>query len=52
VFLQLLIRGLGVRSNLPENILLALIGGALGLFGIYLIHIEKNPPFAKGNIGN
>jgi drug/metabolite transporter (DMT)-like permease len=41
LFLQLLFEGLGIKSNLPENILLALIGGALGLFGIYLVHIEK-----------
>jgi hypothetical protein len=43
LFLQLLFKGLGVKSNLPENILLALIGGALGLFGIDLVHIEKDP---------
>lgn len=42
LFLQLLFKGLGVKSNLPENILLAVMGGALGVFGIYLIHIEKD----------
>jgi drug/metabolite transporter (DMT)-like permease len=52
LFLQLLFKGLGVKSNLPENILLAVIGGALGLFGIYLIHIEKDSRFRNGNIGN
>jgi drug/metabolite transporter (DMT)-like permease len=52
LFLQLLFKGLGVKSILPENILLALIGGALGLFGIYLVHIEKDSLFPKGNIGN
>ena len=52
LFLQLLFKGLGVKSNLPENLLLAVIGGALGLFGIYLIHIEKDSPFRKGDIGN
>jgi drug/metabolite transporter (DMT)-like permease len=52
LFLQLLFKGLGVKSILPENILLALIGGALGLFGIYLVHIEKDSLFRKGNIGN
>jgi drug/metabolite transporter (DMT)-like permease len=52
LFLQLLFKGLGVKSNLPENILLALIGGALGLFGIYLVHIEKDYPLRKRNIGN
>jgi drug/metabolite transporter (DMT)-like permease len=52
LFLQLLFKGLGVNVNLPENILLALIGGALGLFGIYLLHIEKDYPLRKRNIGN
>jgi drug/metabolite transporter (DMT)-like permease len=50
LFLQLLFKGLGVKSNLPENILLALIGGALGLFGIYLVHIEKDYLLRKKNI--
>jgi drug/metabolite transporter (DMT)-like permease len=50
LFLQLLLKGLGVKSNLPENILLALIGGALGLFGIYLVHIEKDYLLRKKNI--
>ena len=39
---QLLFRGFGIKANLPENILLAVIGGALGIFGIYLIHVENN----------
>ena len=52
LLLQLLFKGLGVKSNLPENILLAVIGGALGLFGIYLIHIEKDSLFRKGNVRN
>ncbi|MFZ0510062.1 MAG: DMT family transporter [Candidatus Nitrosopolaris sp.] len=39
---QLLFRGFGIKTNLPENILLAVIGGALGVFGIYLIHAENN----------
>lgn len=52
LLLQLLFKGIGVKSNLPENILLAVIGGALGLFGIYLIHMEKDSLFRKGNIGN
>lgn len=38
---QLLFRGFGIKTNLPENILLAVIGGALGIFGIYLIHVEN-----------
>ncbi|MGA8082960.1 MAG: DMT family transporter [Candidatus Nitrosopolaris sp.] len=39
---QLLFRVFGIKANLPENILLAVIGGALGIFGIYLIHVENN----------
>jgi drug/metabolite transporter (DMT)-like permease len=52
LFLQLLFKELGVKSNLPDNILLALIGGALGLFGIYLIHIEKDYILRRRNTGN
>jgi drug/metabolite transporter (DMT)-like permease len=52
LFLQLLFKGLGVKSNLPENILLALIGGVLGLYGIYLVHIEKDYILRKRDIGN
>jgi drug/metabolite transporter (DMT)-like permease len=44
---QILFRGFGIRTNVPENILLAVIGGALGVFGIYLIHVENNPLFRK-----
>jgi drug/metabolite transporter (DMT)-like permease len=51
LFVQLLFKGLGVKSNLPENILVAL-GGALGLFGIYLVPIEKDYLLRKKNIGN
>jgi hypothetical protein len=35
-------RSQGIKNNLPENILLALIGGVSGLFGIDLVHIEKD----------
>jgi hypothetical protein len=52
LFLQLLFKGLGVKSNLLENILLALIGGVLGLYGIYLVHIEKDYILRKRDIGN
>jgi drug/metabolite transporter (DMT)-like permease len=38
---QLVFRAFGIRSNLPENILLAVIGGSLGILGIYLIHLDK-----------
>jgi drug/metabolite transporter (DMT)-like permease len=38
---QLVFRAFGIRANLPENILLAVIGGVLAIFGIYLIHVDK-----------
>ena len=40
LFIQLALRGIGVESNLPHNILIATIGGVLGILGIYLIHHE------------
>lgn len=46
---QLLFRGFGIRTTIPENILLAVIGGALGVFGIYLIHIENNHSLRRLN---
>ena len=47
LFFQLLFRGIGIRTNIPENILLAVVGGALGVFGIYLIHVENDLLFRK-----
>jgi drug/metabolite transporter (DMT)-like permease len=38
---QLAFRAFGIRANLPENILLAVIGGVLGILGIYLIHVDR-----------
>src|SRR5215831_2512492 len=38
---QLVFRAFGIRANLPENILLAVVGGSLGILGIYLIHFDK-----------
>jgi drug/metabolite transporter (DMT)-like permease len=46
---QLLFRGFGIRTNIPENIILAVIGGALGVFGIYLIHVENNHSLRRLN---
>ena len=39
VFLQLIIRELGISTHLPENILLAILGGVVGFLGIYIIHL-------------
>ena len=47
LFFQLLSRGIGIRTNIPENILLAVVGGALGVFGINLIHVENDLLFRK-----
>ena len=47
LFFQLLFRGIGIRTNIPETILLAVVGGALGVFGIYLIHVENDLLFRK-----
>jgi len=44
---QLLFCGFGIGTNIPENILLAFIGGALGVFGIYSIHVQNNLLFRK-----
>ncbi|HYA84395.1 MAG TPA: EamA family transporter [Candidatus Bathyarchaeia archaeon] len=38
---SLTFRAFGIRANLPENILLAVIGDALGILGIYLIHVDR-----------
>ena len=38
---QLVFRAFGIRASLPENILLAVIGGGLGILGIYLIHLDR-----------
>ena len=40
LFFQLVLKGLGVESNLPHNIQMAALGGVLGMLGIYLIHHE------------
>lgn len=33
---------LGIRSNLPENMFLAILGGVLGFLGIYVIHMHNH----------
>jgi len=39
VFLQLIIRELGINTHLPENLLFAILGGVVGFIGIYIIHL-------------
>lgn len=42
LFLQLVFREVGIGAILPQNIPLAVIGATMGIFGIYIIHVEKN----------
>ena len=47
---QLILEQFGIKSNLSENIPLitiAIIGGALGIYGICLIHLQKAIPFQR-----
>ncbi|HEY3525467.1 MAG TPA: EamA family transporter, partial [Nitrososphaeraceae archaeon] len=41
VIIQITLRELGITSNLPENIFLAIVGGILGFLGIYIIHLPN-----------
>ena len=43
IMIQLTLRELGLKTILPENILLLVVGGLLGILGISLIH--KNTIF-------
>jgi drug/metabolite transporter (DMT)-like permease len=38
--IQIILREVGFPSNLPDNILLAILGGIMGFSGIYLIHLH------------
>jgi drug/metabolite transporter (DMT)-like permease len=40
IMIQMMLRELGVKSNLPENIFIAIIGGIIGFLGIYIIHMH------------
>ena len=40
LFIQVVLRGIGFDSNLPQNLLMATVGGMLGILGIFLIHRE------------
>jgi drug/metabolite transporter (DMT)-like permease len=42
VLIQIMLKELGITSNLPENIFLAILGGVFGFFGIYVIHMHNN----------
>jgi drug/metabolite transporter (DMT)-like permease len=41
VLIQIILKELGITSNLPENIFLAILGGVLGFLGIYVIHMHN-----------
>lgn len=40
IIIQIILRELGVKSNLPENIFIAILGGVIGFLGIYIIHMH------------
>jgi drug/metabolite transporter (DMT)-like permease len=40
IMIQMMLRELGVKSNLPENIFIAIMGGIIGFLGIYIIHMH------------
>jgi drug/metabolite transporter (DMT)-like permease len=42
VLLQTILKELGIVSNLPQNIFLAILGGVLGFLGIYIIHMHNH----------
>lgn len=41
VILQVILKELGVVSHLPQNIVLAILGGVVGFLGIYIMHMPK-----------
>src|SRR5215207_5090759 len=41
IIIQITLRQFGITSNLPENIILAIIGGIIGFLGIYIIHLHN-----------
>jgi drug/metabolite transporter (DMT)-like permease len=47
ILLQLIFREFGIRAILPENIPLAVMGATMGIFGIYVIHVENNILFRR-----
>jgi drug/metabolite transporter (DMT)-like permease len=42
VLIQIILKELGISTNLPENIFLAILGGVLGFLGVYVIHMHND----------
>ena len=42
ILIQIILKELGITSNLPEDIFLAILGGVLGFLGIYVIHMHTH----------
>jgi drug/metabolite transporter (DMT)-like permease len=42
ILIQIILKELGITSNLPEDIFLAILGGVLGFLGIYIIHMHDH----------
>jgi uncharacterized membrane protein len=40
ISIQIVLRELGFKVNLPDNLFIAILGGVLGFLGIYIIHIK------------
>lgn len=50
VFLEMTAKDFGIRTHLPENVILAILAGVLGFLGIYIIHLPRySLPITKGN---
>jgi hypothetical protein len=40
LIIQIILTRLAIQNTLPDNVLLALFGGTLGIFGIFIIHMH------------
>ncbi len=50
VFFEVVVKELGIKTHLPENLILAVLGGVIGFLGIYIIHLPRySVPITKGN---
>jgi drug/metabolite transporter (DMT)-like permease len=47
IIIQIMLRELGVKTHLPENIFIAVVGGIIGFLGIYIIHMHDRPISVK-----